>query len=208
MKRQTLLLLAIIISSTATLTAQVQKGDVLLGATMGVYYGNSSGNNSGSSSNSNLSPRIGFGLGHNSVVGFRTNFGYQTSKSETSSNRLSATSIGGGLYWRHYMPIKKQIGWYIEANGGISFRKEVNKNDVGDKNKATATEYSVGAIPGIYYQPLPKLLLTVNFGGAGYSYTKNKYEGNPTSRYSNVYFNLMSSFTFGVDFILGKRNSG
>lgn len=198
-------MLVIIISSTATITAQVQKGDVLLGATMGIYYGNNSGSNAGSSSNSNLSPRIGFGVGNNTVVGVRTNFRYLTDKSETSANRLSSTSIGGGVYWRHSMPIKNQIGWYIEANGGVAFQKDVNKNAVGDKAKATSTEYSVGAVPGIYYQPLPKLLINANFGGIGYSYTRSKYEGNPRNRYSSVYLTLMNSFTFGVDFILGKK---
>lgn len=207
MKRQILLLLVITISATTTLTAQVQKDDVLLGATMGVYYGSNSSMNSGSSSNSNLSPRIGFGLGHNAVAGFRVKFGYQTSKSETSSNRLSTTSIGGGVYWRRYMPIKSQIGWYIEANGGVTFRNEVNKNEVGDKGKATSTEYSVGAVPGLYYQPLPQLLIHVDFGGVGYSHTKNKYEGNSMNKYSNVYLTLMNSFTFGRILYWGRKDN-
>lgn len=207
MKRQTLLLLAIIISSTATLTAQVQKGDVLLGATMGVNYGHSDPLTS-SSSNSSLSPRIGLGIGQNSVLGLRVIATYSTNKSEISIAKTTEMSVGTSVFWRKYMPIKKQLGWYVETNGGIYFGKNTNKNAVGDKNKTTSTRYVATAIPGLYYQALPKLLINVDFGGLGYSYSRYKYEGSPTSRTSNAYINLMSSFTFGVDFILGKRNSG
>lgn len=204
MKRQTLLLLVIVISSTATLTAQVQKGDVLLGATMGINYWNSDPLTS-SSSNSSLSPRIGFGIGQNSVLGLRSSVIYSTNKSETSIVKTTEMSIGTSVFWRKYMPIKKQFGWYAETNGGIYFGKNVNRNAVGDKNKTTSTRYVATVIPGLYYQALPKLLINVDFGGLGYSYSRSKYEGSPTSRTSNAYINLMSSFTFGVDLILGRK---
>ncbi len=204
MKRQTLLLLVITISSTATLTAQIQKGDILLGATAGFNYWNSD-QVSSSTSNTNLSPRIAFGIGQNSVLGLRAAVTYSTVKSETSIAKTTEMSIGTSLFWRKYMPIKKQLGWYVETNGGIYFGKNVNKNAVGDKYKTSSTRYVATVIPGLYYQALPKLLINVDFGGLGYSYSRNKYEGSPTSRTSNAYITLMSSFTFGVDFILGKK---
>ena len=102
------------------------------------------------------------------------------------------------------MPFKKQLGWYLEPSGGVSYENNVQKYSNGE-TKNSSTRYAVNLIPGLYYQALPKLLISADFGGLGYSYNRNKSSGTPISRSSNVYFNLMSSFTFGVDFILGKK---
>ncbi|WP_315819931.1 outer membrane beta-barrel protein [Paraflavitalea speifideaquila] len=181
MKRQILLLLVITISFTTTLTAQVQKGDWLLGATMGVYYGSSS-NLNGSSTNSNLSPRISYAIGNNSVLGLKVGFGYQTSKSETNSDKSNNTSIGTTIYWRHYMTIKKQLGWYLEPSAGFSTGRNVQTYPSG-KVKNTYTGYTVNVTPGLYYQALPKLLVNVDFGGLGYVHNRNKSGELPSANH-------------------------
>ncbi len=195
-------MLVITTFSTATLTAQVQKGNWLLGATMG-FNSSTSNNPSGSSSNTNLSPRIGMAIGNNSVLGLKTNFGYSTSKSETNSDKSNSTNIGTSIYWRRYMPIKKQLGWYLEPSAGFSTGNTVTKNSIG-KTKYNSTTYAVYVTPGLYYQALPKLLINVDFGGLSYSHNRYKSGGNPINKTSSVNLNLLSSFTFGVDFILGK----
>lgn len=199
--KKTLLFLVIVFAATTSLTAQVQKGDILLGATLGFNYGSQSNNYS--SSNSNLSPRIGFGIGRNSVLGLRARVGYSTTKSETSDQKTKSTAIGAAAFWRRYIPIKSQIGWYLETNGGVNFSRFVT--DYSPESKSTATQYYANVIPGFYYQALPKLLISADFGGLSYSHTRNKAEGTPINKASNVNFNMLSSFTFGVDFILGRK---
>ncbi len=198
MKSKVLPILTLVIISTTSLTAQIKKGDLLLGATVGFNNGSS---RDYASSNSNISPRIAIGIGNNSAMGIRTIFGYQTSKAEIADDKTTTISIGGTLFWRKYMPIKKNIGWYLEPNGGASFSSNVRKYAPG-KVKNTTTIYNVNVTPGIYYQPLPKLLINADFGGLGYSYSRGRTEGNPVNTYSNVYFNLLNHFTFGVDFLL------
>lgn len=202
MKSKALLLVLAVITSTTCLQAQIRKGDLLLGATFGF---NSNNNNSGnySSSNTNLSPRVALAIGENSVLGLRTNFGYYSSKSEASDQKNRGTTLGASAFWRRYMPIKKQLGWYLEANGGVNFYRSVSYYSTG-KSKTTTTQYSVNVIPGIYYQALPRLLVNVDFGGLNYTHGRSKTDGNPLGKASSVNFNLLSNFTFGVDFILGK----
>lgn len=206
MKRQTLLALLIVLASATATRAQIQKGEVLLGATLGFYYNNNgnSGNPSSSSSNSNLAPRIGIAIGQNSVLGFKTSFGYGSSKDGgTNEQKYTSTTVGAGLYWKKFMPIKKQLGWYLEPNAGFSYAKGKIRN-MFSETKSSSTTYAAGIVPGIYYQPLPKLLLSVDIGGAGYSYAINKGTGSSTSKSSAVNLSFLNTFTFGVDFLLTK----
>jgi hypothetical protein len=203
MKIKALLLCLTVITSATCLQAQVQKGDLLLGATLGFNSNNNNGGNY-SSSNTNLDPRIALAIGENSVLGLRAHFGYYSSKSEVSDQKSRGTTLGAAAFWRRYMPIKKQLGWYLEANGGVRFDRTISEY-TAIKSKSTSTQYTVNAIPGIYYQALPKLLISADFGGLGYGFARTKHEGSPAGRSSSIYFNMFSSFTFGVDFILGKR---
>lgn len=206
MKRQTLLITAIALAATTSLSAQVKKGDLLLGATMGLNYGNSSGSSGSgsSSSNANIAPRIGFGIGHNSVMGFRTNFGYSSGRNDGSTVRTTSTSIGGSVYWRKFIPIKGQIGWYAEPSAGVSYVSNVTKSDPGGKIQTQGINYSALVIPGIYYQPLSKLLISVDFGGLGVNHHRSKDQFDQRFRNTYVNLSLLNSFTFGVDFVLGK----
>lgn len=199
MKSKVLPILTLAIISTTSLTAQIKKGDLLLGATAG--YNSNRTNSYYKSSNTNISPRVALAIGENAVLGLHTRFDYVRSKSETSDLKTSSLTLGGGAFWRKYIPIKNQLGWYLEANGGVYFRRDVNKQS-GLKSKYLATEYSVNAIPGLYYRALPKLIINADFGGLGYNYARTRTEGNPVGKTSGVYFTMLSSFTFGVDFIL------
>jgi hypothetical protein len=203
MKRVTLLTLITVLALTTATRAQIQKGDILLGATLGVGYG--SNNAPSSSSNANIAPRIGLAIGQNSVLGLKTSFGYQHSKPGDNTGAWESTNIniGAGLYWRKFMPIKNKVGWYLEPNASFGYGKSKYKNG-SEKTESSSKGYSASIVPGIYYQPIPKLLLNVDFGGVNYYYNVAKSAGNPNSKSSGVNLSLLSYFTFGVDFILTK----
>lgn len=199
MKSKTLLFLTLAIISVTSVTAQVlQKGNILLGASLGFNYGSS---DNYSTSNSNIAPRVAIGIGNNSALGLKTSVGYTNYSADLSDERTYATYIGTGIYWRKYMPIKGRIGWYLEPNAGVNFNKEVRKS-LDNKIKTLTTQYNVKVLPGIYCQALPKLLINADFGGLGYNHNRSKASENPVNKYSNVYLNLFNSFTFGVDFVL------
>lgn len=205
MKCKHLLFTTIAIAVSATLSAQVSKGDILLGATLGTGYNNSSsGAINTSQSNSNLSPRIGFGVGNNSILGARISVGYGTTKTEEFDNKSTNFTYGTSVYWRKLMPISKQIGWYLEPAAGVAFSNNTNKSQ-GIKSKYSNTAFTVAAVPGIYYQPIPKLLISADFGGVSYSHGTNKSPNGIKTKSNDVSLSLLQRFTFGIDFILGKK---
>lgn len=205
MKCKHLLFTAIAIATTSTLSAQVSKGDILLGASLGTgtISSSSTGSNT-SNSNANLSPRIGFGIGNNSILGARFNVAYGRTKSEGSDGKSSIFSYGAFLYWRKLLPISKQIGWYVEPYGGISSTR-YSQTSNNNKSKSSYNTIIVGAAPGIYYQPLNKLMISADFGGLTFGHGRNKQGGVTVSKSSDVNLTLLQRFNFGIDFILGKK---
>jgi hypothetical protein len=198
MKRKVLPFLTLAIISTTSLTAQIKKGDLLLGASVGF---NRNGSSNYASSNSNISPRIAIGVGNNSVLGLKTSLGYYTSKNDNLNDKLTNFNVVGSIYWRKYMSIKNKIGWYLEPSAGVGTGRSVNKNPNGE-TKSTVATYTVDVVPGLYYQALPKLFINADFGGLGYRHDRNKSAGNPVGKSSSVRFDLLNNFTFGVDFVL------
>ncbi|WP_276480534.1 outer membrane beta-barrel protein [Paraflavitalea pollutisoli] len=205
MKKQ-LLFTVIAIAASSALTAQVTKGDILLGASAGTgYNGYSSTGSAGSNStNANIAPRIGFGIGRNSVLGARLNFNYWNSKSPGTDYKQNNLGAGASIYWRHFMPIVSKVGWYIEPAAGVGTVRQKSQ-DINGKSKINSFNITATVVPGVYYQALPGLLLNADFGGVNYQYSKNKNGTSVTSKSHSVSLGLFNSFTFGFDFILGKK---
>lgn len=206
MKRRHLLFTAIALAITSASTAQIKPGDVLLGASLGTGYNSSSstGSAGSSSSNANLSPRIGFGVGNNSVLGARLGVGYHRTKTDGIDDKSTNWGLSAAIYWRKFMPVAKQLGWYLEPAVGVSSNKS-QQTYSGGKSKSTTTSYIAAVVPGIYYQALPKLLINADFGGVSYYYSRSKNTAGTVSKNNGISLNLMNQFTFGVDFILGKK---
>lgn len=206
--KRSLLIIAVFVISTSSLKAQIQKGDWLLGATMGYSNGNNSQQysnmtHSSSSSNTNVSPRIGLAIGKNSVIGLKA--GFSTGNYNSDNYSSSSTNFSCNLFWRKYTSIKNKLGWYSEFGGGILWGK--TKSSSPSINKQKITSYSIGFTPGLYYEITPKILLNADFGGISFvhSHAKN-VNGNPSSgRANNFDLSFLNHFTFGVDFILGKK---
>jgi hypothetical protein len=210
MNKKHLLFLVIAIASFTTTNAQLAKGDVLLGATLGYNNGRQEMPNSvvGTASNANLSPRLGLLVGNNSVVGIAGAFVHQKQKSDNGTNIYNA--YGGGLYWRKYLPIKNQFGWYVNVDGSMSFGKRKD-TPMGQSEYVTkVTSYGAGVTPGFYYQPLRSLIVNVDFGGVAYEFNKNKSNSGGTpyvSKTSAVGLSLLSTFSFGIDFVINKKKA-
>ena len=184
--------------------AQIKKGSFLVGGSMG--YGSQNINNPGSpensSSNVNFNPRVSYAVTDNSTLGLKASLYYTSS----SASSITSTSLhsGGSLFYRIFFPIKNKLGWYTEALIGIGKSVFKNKSQV-PALESRGSYYTLSAIPGLYYQALPKLLINADFGGL--YYTHNKYRnsiGNQTGRSDSFGIGLFSGFTIGIDFIIGK----
>jgi hypothetical protein len=186
--------------------AQIQKGTWLLGGTLGFNSANANSistlnlNASNSSSNTNLAPHIAYAIGNNSVIGLDLAYNYDYGSLGTHN-----TSFSSYLFYKKYIPCQGKFGFYIQANGGINlYRNSYLEGDSsGSTTRITSSTHSyyTGVIPGVYYQVGKKILLEADCGGLAYIY----YDFGPEEWESNLSFNFLSNFTFGVDFILGKK---
>lgn len=202
MKKQILLVgiccLLVIFSS-----AQIDKGDLLLGGTFG--YGTYNSNGVNNNSNTNLNPRIGYGIGRNSVLSVRLGYYHGKSEDANGNNISKNTNFSTGLSWQNFFPIKDRLGWYSDIYGMFGSGITRYENNLGAINKNKSSGYSAGASPGIYFIPVSGLLISANAGGLNYGYSRYQSSGQPTGKNSNFNVNLLNYFGFGIDFIINKK---
>jgi hypothetical protein len=190
----------------STLNAQIQKGSILLGGSLG--YNSSNYTIFSSTSNATISPRVSYAIGNNSVIGISGNFSHGKSKAVNSDDKVTSIGYSASAFWRRYFPVQNKLGWYSEFTGGIGGSS--NKREImGGSSKTTTTSWTAGAIPGVYFQALPKLVINANVGGINYYRSKDKGSSGITgSKNSAFNVNFLSTFNFGVDFIIGKKSQG
>lgn len=199
-----ILLLVLSIASSFATTAQINKGAILIGGSFGYNTtNNNQANNTFSYSNTNISPRFSYAIGQNSLIGLKLGFAYSKNKS-ANNNYSTNTSFGTNLFWRKYFFIKNKLGWYTELQGGIG--KTISKTYfISSTTKNKSTNYTIGAIPGLFFQVAPRLQVTADFGGVYYSHSTYKNSvGNTTDDTNSFGISLFNSFAVGVDFILTK----
>jgi hypothetical protein len=199
MKKKIYLFIAVIICLSFSSYAQIEKGDWLLGGTLGVNNSSNSPNGT-STSNANIAPHIAYAVGKNSTIGLNLGYSY----SDNSGN-YKLSSFASNIFYKKYFPCKEKFGIYLQLNTGIALSKNsytvIDSAGSYTKSNSTTHSYNVGAIPGIYYLVSKRVLLTADCGGLSYFYDDYGagYSANSWS------FNFLTNFTFGVDFVLGKK---
>ena len=182
--------------------AQIEKNDWLLGGTLGLNTSNSSSNSvpiGNSSSNANFSPHIAYALGKNSVIGLNLGYSYTD-----NSGNYKSSSFSLNIFYKKYLPCREKFGLYFQFNGGTILYKLTQTIDSAGtliKSSSTSHVYDADIIPGVYYQASKRVLINADCGGISYAY----YDYGAGSSSSYFSFNFLSNFTFGVDFILGKK---
>ena len=220
MKR--LLLLACTFVSFATISqAQISKGSILLGGTIGFSNAkNEDDINNGKSNTINFNPTVGIAIKENWVMGISAGFSsYKEDPSIHYSYKRDGESYSGGLFVRRYSAIGKNF--YLYGNGAVTY----NQVDQSQTNSASTHEnyyhskgITLSIAPGIAYAinkwfhleaSLNNLLtagyttsdqrnITLNNGVTSSSSIKSKSFGFGTN------LNPTSSLCIGVRFVLGK----
>ena len=201
MKKKILLSLSVIVCSVFSSQAQIEKGDLLLGGSFGINA-NSANSSSYTTSNANFAPHIGLAIGKNSVIGLGFGLSYSSNSAAQSNFDFSSSVL-----YKKYFVIRNKLGYYLQLHGGILLATNkftyIDSSGSAMKTNYKSYSYSVGITPGIYYGVTPRLLLTADVGGLGYAYS----DGGSGSWSSNFNMSFLNSFTFGVDFILGKKQA-
>jgi len=149
-------------------SAQLQKGNLLVGANIGdIGLGLQSGNTSFSIS---IEPKVGFFIQDNVAIGPAVNLGFSTDNTGTIIN------YGVGAFGRYYvsdknMVLMKHARFFGEASVGIN---GVNSDPKGSVGSTNTNGLGLGFGPGVAYfitpniglEALLKYDLTVGFGNA------------------------------------------
>lgn len=152
---------------SANTYAQTEKGNTLVGATLGNIGGVFA--NGTSTFNLSISPKLGWFIKDDVALGAMVNTGLSAGSGTTTFN------YGVGAFGRYYIKDKsielsKRSRWFLEANAGIS---GVNKSVKGGSSSNT-NGLGLGVGPGLAYfitpniglEALLKYDLTVGFGSS------------------------------------------
>jgi len=213
--KKTLLLACTIISFATISHAQIKKGSVLLGGSVGASSVKLETNSSERKAKSiNISPAIGFAVKENLVTGVTTSFITYKSDPNIYGNKLDYDGFSTGLFARRYFPLSKSF--YLYGNADVNFHKfsrdEISSTDY--RTKTSSKGISLSIEPGITYAVSKRFHLEAALSDLfNASYSKSKREevtisGSTTTneRNFNIGANLNTSNLFYIGFrlVLGK----
>jgi hypothetical protein len=186
--------------------AQVTKGDLLLGGTMG-FVGSSTtfNNNSNTSTNVNFYPRIGLAIGANSILATKLGYGFSKTKLDDSDLESATNNFLFGLSWRKLLPFKAKLGWYPEIGANYGTGKSTSTDFAGVKRTSKSNGFGVYITPGLYYAVSPGFLLNVDFGGIAFNQTKSTDAAGTNSKNRAFQIGFFQAFNFGFDLIIGGK---
>jgi hypothetical protein len=200
MKLKNLPITVIFVCMTLASRAQITKRDWILGGTFNFSNSNASPP-SNASSNANISPHLGLAVGRNSVMGLSFSFGYYS-----NSPGQKNLSFSSNVFYRRYIVLKNKLGCYLQYNGGVALSKSTeyifDSTGASVKSNLYGQTYNLGFTPGLYYQVTPGILLNLDAGGVAYYYS----DFGHGQWASSFFVGFLNQFSFGVDFILGKKS--
>lgn len=212
------LLLCMLISAGAK--SQFNKGDRLIGGAVNVYSSNNGYTYQNTTVTTNTSnyfgsgfvPRYSWVCKNNVMNGIFLNGNYSHSKSYSTSNsneysKSDYFSVGAGYFIRKYNDFNRELGWFLEYNGLISYGVNKQAQTIAgnaSNYKSSSVTAGINIFPGLYYKVSPAVLIEAGLGGINASYSKGK--GNNTESHGfNVGLNFPSNFTFGLNFFMAPK---
>ncbi len=166
-----LLAIAVLFGTIGIANAQLSKGDVMLGTDLGSglisvptngLFGFNFGLNDGAGYNLGLSPKVGFFIADNFLIGAVANLGF-TKSPKTAGQAVESTIYGFQALSRYYLfpgevgvdNLLKRGRFFVEANGGIS--------GINIKDGATTNGFAMGFGPGLSYFVTDYVALETSF---------------------------------------------
>jgi len=224
MKQRFLLSLVFVCTFMVTTRAQISKGAVWVGGSIG--YNESKQEPFGSnaspvkSNTFTINPAIGTVVKDNLVVGINLLYGHTKSENDGTLETKSNT-YGAGVFVRRYFPVISRLYIFGDANAAFSSTKtdrtmpNYSNPPASPTIKTTAKSWigSVGITPGIAFAVSKKFQLETSLNNLlSVAYTSTKTSG-PTENYNGkshqfnagVYADGKAQFNVGVRFLLNNK---
>ncbi len=148
--------------------------------------------------NFNLSPKIGYTINDNLIIGLGVGYGY--SKSESGSEIGKGNSYQIFPYVKKHFPLGKKLTISLQGEFNYSY-SDYSSNINSIPYERSSNQYFIGIKPGITYFLNKNIALEANIGSLGYSKT-NQDENNLPDRESDSFqFNINSTdLMFGLSY--------
>jgi hypothetical protein len=185
MKQRFLLSLVFVCAFMVTTRAQISKGAVWVGGSIG-YNQSKSGSDTpySKTNNVNLNPAVGIVVKDNLVVGISLLYGH--SKTEDNGYyRLEnkSNTYGVGLFVRQYIPIVSRL--YVFGEAGVNYRNSKGTSTYknypgGSKSTSKGWVTGLNVTPGVSFAVTKKFHLETSFNNLlGIAYMKNEIKTEP-----------------------------
>jgi len=187
--------------------AQVGKGKMLLGGAFGyekVELHNALKHNNINSPDYSFTPRVGFGLSHNWILGILATYDrdHAISKGTNFTNELESHMYKGGIFGRKFYPLKDRFGIFGEGNLIYGFGNTTQVTNGGPVEKWNQDLYTAAIYPGLYYKPAKNISLEATIGKISYDYIVATPPDGPKEKNKEFTFTLINNLCIGLFFIL------
>jgi hypothetical protein len=215
MKPKFTLLITVAICTAIASKAQISKGSIIVGGSLGLSTStvkDDNGNKMSSNTTFSIAPSFGKAYKENRIFGINLNYSH--------TGDVDANSFGGGVFLRQYKSLSKNFYVFGDESLNISYGsyKYLGSNGTNpyvEKIKTTASYFSLA--PGLAYDLTRKMqfeillsnLLSLNYSNIKHDYDNNQiytdYKENTFSLNSSLSLTQLSYINIGVRFILGRN---
>ena len=190
-------------------SAQIKKGEKMLGGNIGVTSTDYEQDNNaveGSIANISIIPQLGFGVGNNWVVGVQAGYEYGKQKTTYGANQTQEqkfNTFSGGVFTRKFFPIGERFGIYGQGDVTYGRTKNKYKSSTGTASESNTNRIEVAVSPGAYFRTGKRFILEAEVGSLGYSRSSTKPEGaGIRSTSSTVFLGLSNNLSIGFKVVL------
>jgi hypothetical protein len=206
MKKLLTLVLAFSIGVFQQASAQLKKGEVMLGGTLSANFSESDGSNTVIHDRTTIAvmPQLGFGVGGNWIIGFGIGFTHTRLDAEglfAGGPAHKSNIISGGIFARKSHQIGGQFGIFGQADASYGAGKtEQASGSQIQESKITTLNFSLS--PGAYFRASRRFIIETSIGGIEYAQTRSRLEGGGESRDRVFDITLASSLSLGFRVVL------
>jgi len=180
MKQRFLLALVFVCAFMVNTQAQISKGSVWLGGSIGYNhqkYGNDTPYTK--TNNFNFSPAVGLVVKDNLVVGISLTYGHGKTTNNGSEKERKNNDYGAGIFVRQYLPIVSRLYLFGEASANYEYSKYSSTSDYLQNGISIYTsKTSIGSLnvtPGLSFAVTKKFLLETSLNNLlGVAYMKGE----------------------------------
>ncbi|WP_109695187.1 outer membrane beta-barrel protein [Chitinophaga deserti] len=202
--KKMIVMAALALFGTQFAKAQVQKGNFLVGGSVGINSKTEKvdgSDNKETATKFTISPKVGYALSDKWMVGVFVDGTFNSTKDKVGevTSKTKGNMIAPGIFVRNYCQIAdSKVFFTSEANVAYGF----GSKKVGDTKVSKTTGINANLMPGISYLVGKRLMLDGQFGGLSYLNTTEKMEATGAkNKTSTIDFNFIKSFSVGASFL-------